>query len=170
MATPHVAGAIAFMYAAASSQWIALYKASPGPLSLVVKQKLLQGVDPKPPLQGITVSGGRLNLYNSAILMQNLVAVNNNNGSVPTLYRLYQNYPNPFNPSTIISFDIPKDGYVSLKIYNALGQEAAIIADGFMQAGAYQKVFKADNLPSGVYFYKLVTDSYSDTRKMTIIK
>jgi subtilisin family serine protease len=170
MATPHVAGAVGFMFSVAPLSWIQSYKANPGPNALIVKQKILQGVDVKPSLQNITVSGGRLNLYNSALLMQNLVAVNNNNGSVPQLYRLYQNYPNPFNPSTVISFDIPKEGYVSLKVYNVLGEEAAVIADGIMKAGSYQKVFRADNLPSGVYFYKLVTDSYSDTRKMTIVK
>lgn len=170
MASPHVAGAVAFMYSVAPLWWIQQYKANPGPNALVVKQKIMLGVDQKPSMQDSTVSGGRLNLYNSALLIQNLVAVNNNNGSVPTLYRLYQNYPNPFNPSTIISFDLPREGYVSLKVYNSLGQEAAVIADGIMKAGTYQHVFRAENLPSGVYFYKLVTESYSDTRKMTIIK
>jgi len=170
MATPHVAGAIGFMYNVAPLWWIQGYKANPGPYSLTVKQKILQGVDIIPSLQNVTVSGGRLNLYNSALLMQNLTAIGNENGSVPALYRLYQNYPNPFNPSTIISFDIPEEGYVSLKVYNTIGQEVAIIADGVMKAGAYQKVFNAVNLPSGIYFYKLTTGNYSDVRKMTVVK
>ncbi|HEY3251815.1 MAG TPA: S8 family serine peptidase [Ignavibacteria bacterium] len=170
MATPHVAGAVGFMYTVAPLSWIQQYKANPGPYSLVVKQKILQGVDPKPSLQGITVSGGRLNLYNSALLMQNLTAIENGNGSIPALYRLYQNYPNPFNPSTVISFDIPKESFVSIKVFNAIGQEVAVLADGFMKAGEYQKVFRADNLPSGVYFYKLTADNYSDVKKMTVVK
>jgi subtilisin family serine protease len=170
MATPHVAGAVGFMFNVAPLAFIQAYKTNPGPNALIVKQKILQGVDIKPSLQNITVSGGRLNLYNSAVLMQNPLAVGNETGSVPALYRLYQNYPNPFNPSTVIAFDIPEEGYVSLKVYNAIGQEAAVISDGIMKAGSYQKVFRADNLPSGVYFYKLVTDGFSDVRKMTIIK
>jgi hypothetical protein len=158
------------MYAAAPLWWIQQYKLNPGTYALTVKQKIMQGVDPKPALLNITVSGGRLNLYNSAMLMQNLTAIGNQTNSIPALYRLYQNYPNPFNPSTVLAFDIPKDGYVSLKIYNTLGEEVASVADGFMKAGEYQKVFKADNLPSGIYLYKLTTGSFSETRKMTLIK
>ncbi|MCI0450112.1 MAG: S8 family peptidase [Chlorobi bacterium] len=170
MATPHVAGAIAFMYNVAPSWWIQAYKSSPGPYSLIVKQKILQGVDPKPSLQNITVSGGRLNLHNSALLMQNLTAIGNQNTGIPALFRLYQNYPNPFNPSTIISFDVPKEGFVSLKIYNAIGQEVATLVNETIKAGSYNKTFNANNLPSGVYFYKLVTENFSDVRKMTFIK
>lgn len=170
MATPHVAGAVGFMYSVAPSWWIQAYKNNPGQYSLVVKQKILQGVDPKPSMQDSTVSGGRLNLHNSALLMQNPTGINNQNGTVPKLFRLYQNYPNPFNPSTIISFDMPRDGYASLKIYNALGQEAAVLIEGNIKAGAYEKVFNARDLPSGIYFYKLVTENFSDVRKMSLIK
>lgn len=169
MATPHVAGAIAFMYAVAPLAWIQQYKLSPGPYSLQVKQKIMLGVDIKPSMVN-TVSGGRLNLNNSALLMQNLTAINNENTGVPSLFRLYQNYPNPFNPTTVISFDMPKDGYASLKIFNAIGQEVAVIIDGNIRAGSYQKVFNAAELPSGIYFYKFQTDGYSDVRKMSLIK
>ncbi len=170
MATPHVAGAIAFMYSVAPLAWIQQYKLTPGPYSLQVKQKILQGVDPKPSMQGFTVSGGRLNLYNSAVLMQNFTGINSQNTGVPSLYRLYQNYPNPFNPSTMIAFDMPKDGYASLKIFNTLGQEVATLIEGNIKAGVYQKVFNASGLPSGIYFYKLITDNFSDVRKMSLIK
>lgn len=170
MATPHVAGAIAFMYSVAPLAWIQQYKLTPGPYSLQVKQKILQGVDPKPSMQNITVSGGRLNLYNSALLMQNLTTINNQNNEVPSNFRLYQNYPNPFNPTTMIAFDMPKDGYVSLKVFNAIGQEVAVLIDGSIKAGTYQKIFNASSLPSGIYFYKLVADGYSDVRKMSLIK
>ncbi len=170
MATPHVAGAIAFMYSVAPLAWIQQYKLTPGPYSLQVKQKILQGVDPKPSMQNITVSGGRLNLYNSALLMQNITTINNQNNEVPSNFRLYQNYPNPFNPTTMIAFDMPKDGYVSLKVFNAIGQEVAVLIDGSIKAGTYQKIFNASSLPSGIYFYKLVADGYSDVRKMSLIK
>lgn len=169
MATPHVAGAIAFMYAVAPLSWIQQYKLTPGPYALQVKQKILQGVDIKPSMVN-TVSGGRLNLNNSAILMQNLVSVGNQNNQVPALFRLYQNYPNPFNPSTVLAFDMPKEGFASLKIYNSIGQEVAVLIDGIVKAGSYQKVFNASSLPSGIYFYKFVTEGFSDVRKMSLIK
>lgn len=169
MATPHVAGAVGFMYSVAPLAWIQAYKLSPGAYSLQVKQKIMQGVDIKPSMVN-TVSGGRLNIYNSGLLMQNLTAINGNNGEIPVNFKLHQNYPNPFNPSTVISFDMPKGGFVSLKVYNSLGQEVAVLIDGMVNAGMQQKVFKADNLPSGVYFYKLVTDNFSDVKKMSLIK
>jgi subtilisin family serine protease len=170
MATPHVAGAVAFMYAAAPLAWLQAYKLSPGPYSLQVKQKILQGVDPKPALLNITVSGGRLNIFNSALLMQNLTGIHGNNGEVPANFKLYQNYPNPFNPATVIAFDMPKDGFASLKIYNTIGQEVAELVNGIVKAGSYQKVFNAKDLPSGIYFYKLVTDNFSEVKKMSLIK
>ena len=169
MATPHVAGAIAFMYAVAPLSWMQQYKLTPGPYALQVKQKIMQGVDIKPSMVN-TVSGGRLNLNNSAILMQNLVSVGSQNNQVPAVFRLYQNYPNPFNPSTVLAFDMPKEGFASLKIYNSIGQEVAVLIDGIVKAGSYQKVFNASSLPSGIYFYKFVTEGFSDVRKMSLIK
>ncbi|MBL8016300.1 MAG: S8 family peptidase [Ignavibacteria bacterium] len=170
MATPHVAGAVGFMFSVAPLSWIQAYKLNPGAYALQVKQKIMLGVDPKPSLQNITVSGGRLNLYNSAVLMQNITAVNPENNGVPAAFRLYQNYPNPFNPSTVISIDIPENGYASLKIFNSLGQEVASLIDGDIKAGSYQKVFNASALPSGIYFYKFVTNGFSEVRKMSLIK
>lgn len=98
------------------------------------------------------------------------IGISSQNNEVPTLFRLYQNYPNPFNPTTVISFDMPKDGYASLKIFNAIGQEVAVIIDGNIRAGSYQKVFNAAELPSGIYFYKFTADGFSDVRKMSLIK
>ncbi len=170
MATPHVAGAVGFLFSVAPLSWIQQYKLTPGPYALQVKQKIMQGVDPKPSLQNITVSGGRLNIYNSGLLMQNITAINNENTGIPANFRLFQNYPNPFNPSTIISFDMPVDGYASLKVFNSIGQEVGIIVDGFVKAGSYQKVFNASQLASGVYFYKFNTEGFSEVRKMSIIK
>ena len=170
MATPHVAGAIAFMYSVAPLSWIQAYKTSPGPYSLQVKQNIMQGVDIKPALQNITVSGGRLNLFNSALLMQNLTAINGNNGEIPSSFSLFQNYPNPFNPSTLITFDMPEEGFASLKIYNSIGQEVAVLVNGNIKAGVYQKIFNAAGLPSGIYFYKFAANGFSDVKKMSLIK
>ena len=89
---------------------------------------------------------------------------------IPNTYRLYQNYPNPFNPVTKIKYGLPKNGYVKLTIYDELGKEVAVLADGYAQANTYEAVFDATNLPSGVYYYKLEAEGFSDTKKMVIIK
>lgn len=91
----------------------------------------------------------------------------NNN---PTEYYLEQNYPNPFNPNTNIRFQIPEDGYVTLKVYNITGQETAELINSRLTAGNYDIDFNAANLSSGIYFYRIETARYSETRKMTLIK
>ena len=85
-------------------------------------------------------------------------------------FELAQNYPNPFNPSTTISFSIPEGANVALKIYNTLGQEVKTLVNGFKEAGSYKVNFDAKNLTSGLYFYKLDAGTFSEVRKMTLIK
>ena len=85
-------------------------------------------------------------------------------------YRLEQNYPNPFNPTTKIEFNIPKSGFVSLKIYNILGNEITTLINEEKSAGGYRVDFDASKLPSGVYFYTLNAGSFSQTRKMLLLK
>jgi hypothetical protein len=89
---------------------------------------------------------------------------------VPQQFQLKQNYPNPFNPSTVISYSIPKAGYVSLKIFNVLGQEVATLVDGFQTAHNYSVQFDASELASGVYIYSIKFDNQSLTRKMVLMK
>ncbi|HWA06000.1 MAG TPA: T9SS type A sorting domain-containing protein [Ignavibacteria bacterium] len=89
---------------------------------------------------------------------------------IPNTYRLYQNYPNPFNPVTRIKYGLPKNGYVKLTVYDELGREIGVLQDGYQQANTYEAVFDATNLPSGVYYYKLEASSFSETKKMVIIK
>ena len=83
----------------------------------------------------------------------------------PARFNLAQNYPNPFNPSTSITYDLPSESQVSLKIYNTLGQQVAILAQGTNRAGAHTVTWNAMNAPSGLYFYKLEATSTSDPRK-----
>ena len=90
--------------------------------------------------------------------------------SIVNHYILYPNYPNPFNPSTNIRFRISDFGYVSLKIYNLLGKRVATLVDEYKPAGSYDVQFDAVNLTSGIYFYTLKTDSFSQTRKMLLLK
>jgi hypothetical protein len=92
--------------------------------------------------------------------------------NLPEGYKLNQNYPNPFNPSTRISYSVPKTGEISLKVYNAIGQQVATLFEGTKQAGNHTVTFDASNLTSGVYFYRLEVEGagVSLTRKLTLIK
>ena len=85
-------------------------------------------------------------------------------------YTLEQNFPNPFNPSTTIDFSISRQGFTSLKVYDMLGKEVAVLVNGNLGAGAYSATFDAAALPSGVYFYKLETEGFTSVKKMTLIK
>jgi hypothetical protein len=85
-------------------------------------------------------------------------------------YTLSQNYPNPFNPTTSIDFSIPKSGYVSLKVYNTLGQEVATLFQGFQKAGSFKAEFNASKLASGVYLYRLESGNISIAKKLILMK
>ncbi|MDX2128447.1 MAG: S8 family serine peptidase [Chloroherpetonaceae bacterium] len=88
----------------------------------------------------------------------------------PTNFELGQNYPNPFNPSTSIKYALPQSSTVLLKVYDMLGREVSTLVDGRKEAGSYTAVFNAQNLSSGVYFYRLQAGSFNQTRKMILIK
>jgi plastocyanin len=83
---------------------------------------------------------------------------------------LMQNYPNPFNPATSIEFSLPKAGYVSLKVFNLLGEEIATLAAQEFKAGSYTANWNASGSPSGVYFYRLVAGSFVETKKLLLLK
>ena len=88
----------------------------------------------------------------------------------PHSFQLYNNYPNPFNPSTTIGFSLPKKSNVKLSVYNILGEEVAVVMDGQMNAGEHRITFKASNLSSGLYFYRLTAGEYVAVKKMMLIK
>ncbi len=90
-------------------------------------------------------------------------------------YKLYQNYPNPFNPSTVIRYSIPSDvksqtSNVSLKVYSNLGKEIMTLVNEKQNAGSYEVKFNGSNLSSGIYFYKLETGDFSETKRMILLK
>ncbi len=89
---------------------------------------------------------------------------------IPGGYRLGQNYPNPFNPVTKIEYSIPKAGYVKLIVYDMLGRQVKILADGEQNAGVYRVELNGGELSSGVYFYRLTSENYTDTKKMVLVK
>jgi len=102
---------------------------------------------------------------------------------LPNEFSLKQNFPNPFNPSTVIQFELPVEAIVTLKIYNSIGQEVVALFDHkLMMGGLQESVFQAANLPSGIYFYRLVAerasvkgdniseDKYVNVKRMLLLK
>ncbi|MCI0449885.1 MAG: T9SS type A sorting domain-containing protein [Chlorobi bacterium] len=98
------------------------------------------------------------------------VGIGNNNNEIPSVYRLEQNYPNPFNPATIISFSLPKSGFVELRVYDILGREVAVLVNEVRQAGSHSIDFNASSLASGIYLYTIKSGDFTDTKKMALIK
>ncbi len=85
-------------------------------------------------------------------------------------FKLAQNFPNPFNPTTKIDFSIPSDNNVEVKVFNTLGMEVATLVNGYKNAGTHSVEFNANNLSSGIYFYKIVSGNYSDIKKMILLR
>jgi len=110
----------------------------------------------------------KMNLL-SLITGENIKSSNYTNNNTPKQFRLLQNYPNPFNPITNIKYEIPKDVNVSIKIYDILGREVFSFNE-YKLAGSYEVQFDGTNFASGMYFYKLEADGFSDTKKMVLLK
>lgn len=91
-------------------------------------------------------------------------------GKIPLSFNIYQNYPNPFNPSTKIKFDIPKQMFTKIIVYDLLGREINVLVSGELKPGSYEAEFDAKNYPGGVYFYKIITEGFSQTNKMVLVK
>lgn len=108
-------------------------------------------------------------ISNNNFIITEVTGVNENN-EIPQNFSLFQNYPNPFNPTTTISFNILKEGLVNLSIYNALGEKKAEIVNEVMNAGMHNITFNASNLASGVYFYKISSGSFTETKQMLLMK
>ena len=93
-----------------------------------------------------------------------------NETSIATPFELYQNYPNPFNPNTNIRYQIPERSFVTLKVYDVLGNEVASPLNEEKEAGSYEIIFAAARLSSGIYFYQLTVDEFRETKKMILTK
>ncbi|MDA3861860.1 MAG: T9SS type A sorting domain-containing protein [Melioribacteraceae bacterium] len=89
---------------------------------------------------------------------------------IPSKYELSQNYPNPFNPTTVINFSIPQSDFVTVKVYNTLGQEVAELVNSVKAAGSFEVSFDASDLTSGMYIYKIQAGKFSATKKMLLLK
>ncbi|HVO73242.1 MAG TPA: T9SS type A sorting domain-containing protein [Ignavibacteriaceae bacterium] len=108
-------------------------------------------------------------LWEVDLPMKGTTGVNENSSLLKT-YKLYQNYPNPFNPETIIKYELGSEARVSLKIYDVLGKEKALLVNEFENPGLHQVKFNASALPSGVYFYTLNAGDFSKTMKLLLMK
>lgn len=108
--------------------------------------------------------------YIYTVSSEPLVNVENEDNITPAEFRMEQNYPNPFNPSTIIKYSIPTSEFVTLKVYDVLGNEVAILVNEEKPAGNYQVDYKSSNLSSGTYFYKITMGKFSETKKMIVLK
>lgn len=116
-------------------------------------------------LAGINLSGVWKRLLSEVTSVQKTPP-----NQIPQLFSLSQNYPNPFNPSTTISYQIASASKVSLKVYDLLGREIATLVDETKLAGNYTATFRAANLPSGVYFYRLQAGTFTQTKKLVLLK
>ena len=85
-------------------------------------------------------------------------------------YKLYQNYPNPFNPVTKISYKINNEGFVSLKVYNLVGQVVGVLVNENQEPGTYSVIFNGNQLTTGIYLYKLQVNGFTTVKRMTLIK
>lgn len=100
----------------------------------------------------------------------NVTGIKDIPGTIPDTYSISQNFPNPFNPTTKIEYAIPQESKVTLKVYNLIGQEVATLVNQVQNSGKYIVDFNASNLPSGMYIYKIDAGTFSQVRKMTLLK
>jgi hypothetical protein len=99
-----------------------------------------------------------------------VVAVEDWDSTVPSQYKLAQNFPNPFNPNTNIQFQIPRDGHVTISVYNLLGEQVATLVDRNMKSGMHHVTFDAAQFSSGIYFYKIQASDFTQVKKMMLMK
>lgn len=121
-----------------------------------------------------TAFNGVDSLYSTNTLLvtlaRSVIGISKISENIPGSFNLYNNYPNPFNPSTKIIFDVAKTRNVKIAVYDLLGRNVKTIVNEVLQPGKYEYRFDASSLASGIYYYRMETDVYSDTKKMMLIK
>ena len=159
MATPHVTGLIALML-----------QAKPTLTSAQIKN-ILQSTSRKDALTG-TVPNAQWGYgkVDAVAAMGAVLSVQKSDDAVPQKFSLEQNYPNPFNPSTVISYQLPVNSVVTLKVYDVLGKEVATLLNEHLVAGTYTVRFDASVLSSGVYYYTVRSGEFVSTKKMVLLR
>jgi hypothetical protein len=114
--------------------------------------------------------GQRTHSRTWTLTVANIQGINNTGNDVPLIYALGQNYPNPFNPTTQIDYSLPKQTFVTISVFNLLGQEVATLVNSLKPAGVHEVTFNASDLPSGIYYYRIKAGDYTDARKMMLVK
>lgn len=136
--------------------------------TIVMAQMMARGSNNKNAVTKLKqLSDNVYNLYKSGGIS---IGVLNNSSEIATDYVLYQNYPNPFNPTTNIKFSLPQNTFVSLKIYDLNGKEIDELLNQKLSGGTYEYEWNASSLPSGIYFYRLETGNFTETKKMVLVK
>ena len=125
------------------------------------------------PISGVSQSNGFIihgKSNNCCFLISNAVSGITEVKDIPTQYCLYQNYPNPFNPKTNIKYSITKEGMVTLSVYNMIGQKVSMLVNEKKSPGTYEIIWDANRFSSGVYIYYLTSGSYSNSKKLILLK
>jgi len=103
-------------------------------------------------------------------LLSELVDIKSISGQLPSQYELSQNYPNPFNPVTTIRFTLPENSKLKIIVYNSIGQKIEVLTNHYYNAGSYSLKFDGTKLPSGIYFYRILAENFSETKRMILLK
>jgi hypothetical protein len=126
--------------------------------------------------EGIRLEPGEFKVFTTSRLPTPPIGIttdiddNDSRSDLPTVTALAGNYPNPFNPSTVVSYQLSVDGVTSIKVYDLLGREVAVLVNGFQSPGRYEVTFNASGLSSGVYLIRMQSGAQSFTRKMMLVK
>jgi len=103
-------------------------------------------------------------------LVRNVIGIHQISAEIPNRFALFENYPNPFNPVTNIKFQLPRVSNVKVTVYDITGKEASVLVNEELNAGTYKADWDATNFSSGIYFYRIEAGSFSDTKKMVVLK
>jgi len=147
------------------NQHYSLGTVQPGTYTISV-QRLGYEVESRQLVVG-AVNNDTVNFYLDTL---NVIGIVNINSNVPDNYSLMQNYPNPFNPATKIKFALKQASFTEMKVYDVTGREIKTLVSESLKPGEYEVSFNAVNLPSGVYFYRINTEQFTETRKMILVK
>ncbi len=140
------------------------------PITIIIGYTIGQGIDP---LNSVTVGkevSAFVQQFYQSNFDNNILPAEDEKNLIIDNFKLYQNYPNPFNPITTIKYQIPELNFVTIKVYDVLGNEMAILVSEEKSAGTYEVGFNASYIPSGVYFYRLQAGSFIETKKMVLMK